>query len=207
MELLARQELGRPVFPADFPDTAAGQSFLKMRAARLVDKWVAHPIAKRTPYFMGDGSPFFPAAPLAIAASPCLHWSQGVASRLVVVSIQMVGRGSVRPNASIYSRELSEEELNSLEVLDSADAAQRNEAALQHWAGAGAAVDDDAGTAEPVRIGVAFGGGVSMLRGIGFGVGFVDWSAIAASSKGRVWIRNLNSTHCYAAIAKPIGKW
>jgi POPLD (NUC188) domain len=202
MELLARQEIGRPVFPADYPDTASGQKFLKARATRLVEKWVAHPIAKRTPYFLGvgEGSPFFPTAPPVMAGSPCLRWSNGVASTLVLVSIQMVARGSVQSNASLYSRELSQEEVDSLVVLDVPNSIERNEATLQHWNGSTVAVE----ATLSVRIGVAFGGGVSMLRGFGYGIGFVDSRALATSTKGKIWLRNLNSKHCYPAIATPI---
>ncbi len=201
--VLSRQELGFPVFPADYPDTLSGQAHWERRSKRLLEKWMAHPPAKRCPFFAGAGSPFCPAAPLS-AGPLCVRRSPGCASSLMPVSIQLTGRGSVGVRASIYSRDVSAAVAG--RALDPDTAQRGSQVALAQWRSMQAATagDDAPFAVEEHRVGVAFGGGTSMFRGIGFGVGLVHWNDQVAAAGGRVWLRNLNSKQCVCAIVRPL---
>jgi hypothetical protein len=200
--VLSRQELGRPVFPADYADTKSGTTHNVARSARLLEKWLAHPPAKRCPYFVGDGSPFY-ATPPATPAPPIVLWSSGSAislappSLLVPVTIQYCGRGSPLPNAAIYRVDATEA-VSNLRPLSAEVAKLRNETAVDAWANGVTVVEEEQ------RVGVVHGGGVSMLRGIGFGVGLVRCDVLAAGGSARVWVRNLGSKHCFEATVKRI---
>ncbi len=93
---LRHQELGQPVFPFDFPESAAGQQFCVENAKRLLDHQLLRPAAKRVNHLSIEPAfyPFlFPTiAPIhrgSIATSPS---DKDV---MIAVRISMIGRGKV----------------------------------------------------------------------------------------------------------------
>jgi hypothetical protein len=93
---LRHQEMSEPVFPFDFPDTAAGKSFCIENAERLLEHELLRPSAKRLNYLRFDHSshPFlFP------FRAPVYRGPLAAAPRdtdvLVPVRIVLVGRGKV----------------------------------------------------------------------------------------------------------------
>lgn len=207
---LHRQELAVPLFPVDYPETDAGREWMFQMANKKLEKFNRTPPGKKMNILAVDPDNF----PFSCSAPP-FHYSSGglnvlrsdwrkadanvnAEETLVPITVLLMNKGHVEENAILYelnakdeptSRSLANHETKGVKSDMTMEQLLEREKNIWNNGGEKKVV----ASSNRKQIGCVLGGGVSLQRGKGFGVGFVKLSflkAHAAEKHIHVIVRN-----------------
>ncbi|MBX9695972.1 MAG: hypothetical protein K2Z81_26535 [Cyanobacteria bacterium] len=206
---LHRQELAEPLFPMDYPETDAGRQWMIHVANKKLVKYNRTPAGKKMNMLAVDCDNFPFSCPL-----PPLNYSSGVTilrrewrkageelnaeETLVPITLLLMNKGHVEENAVLY--ELNADDNPTSRSLaphesiggDNVEMEQLFEREQNIWKNGGE--KKATATSNRKQVGCVLGGGVSLQRGKGFGVGFVKLSFLKAHA---------NEKHIHVIVRNP----
>lgn len=215
---LFEHEFCLPLFPVHFPETQAGKDYLIHKSEKSIEKYNKRPKAKRVNFHKIDPflSPFIPTLTdgmsnrVVRSSASKIVCDSSNENDLVPIVISMDKNGVVEFNSSLYEwsdENVGVEEHKACETSNNETNESLCKKTYSQWRGNDSHSSNSiTSSSNRKRVGFVIGGGVSLLRGRGFGLGFITLQCFMSNKRKALLIRNKGSKHLQKCHYHPLHK-